>query len=1119
MIRKRADSPFDDGATMSTAAKRRTTATGTRSTVAGARSSAARPSAAGARPSVKGRATQQSGRPKSAGKGGENTAMYVLSMMLFFLSVFMLVAVISYFLTWKEDQSIDTESFFVLDPFEARNLMGRFGVVIGHLFVGRWFGIFGVCLPVMVMMVSLVMFKIKVRRMRKGIVSLLMLTVIGSIFAAHFWPELNGIFGSSLGGGFGYYTAGWMDTIFGGLGADIILLMLLLLWLVYTTRYTIVFINVVTSSLAATVAMTIDLVKSRLNRPSKPRPMAAKQPQNVPQPTPVSSQPAQAAASSPVVPTPVAAQPEPATDAQPADSRPETKAREEVADKPVDIGTEPQAESHTPGDSVVTSSLGVFVKPEFHPQPLSERIDPLAFGNIEHRDLPRRRTAGKVRDEYGVSFDLDNAVMFTAPIIDESGKLIATSKNLNDMSDDEIDELLSLANEKTVVASPVDVSGARNEPSDDEEFFIIDQSEPSEFVAYDDKVHGSLSGIDDNTSDDGFEVTDGGIGAAYDIPLGGSYEASSGDVPNGVGSEVELVIEKPQGTAEPLYVGSYDSDSGFELASTAGTSLAPTTGASDDTGDDMADDGLVITTNTPDEMDDDDIDVSVYDPTRELSRYKLPPIELLDNHTRPVTVTEEEIYENKNSIVRTLENFSIKIDKIKATIGPTVTLYEIVPAPGVRISKIKNLEDDIALSLSALGIRIIAPIPGKGTIGIEVPNKDKEVVSMYSVLKSSKFQECGYDLPVVLGRTIQNEDFVIDLAKMPHMLVAGATGQGKSVGLNAIITSLLYKKHPAELKFVLVDPKKVELTLYSNLEKHFLAKMPEEEEAIITDTQKVVYTLNSLCMEMDTRYDLLKKAKVRNIKEYNEKFTERRLNPNKGHRFMPYFVVIIDEFADLIMTAGREIETPIARLAQLARAVGIHLVIATQRPTTNIITGVIKANFPARIAFRVSSMIDSRTILDQPGANQLIGRGDMLVSTGNETTRVQCAFIDTPEVEKITEYIGAQQGYPDAYELPEYQPEEKEGDSESAGVTTSRRDGLFDEVARYVVTNQQGSASTIQRNFSIGFNRAGRIMDQLERAGIVGKQNGSKPRTVLIGDIASLEVLLYELDRGNNEME
>lgn len=497
----------------------------------------------------------------------------------------------------------------------------------------------------------------------------------------------------------------------------------------------------------------------------------------------------------------------------------------------------------------------------------------------------------------------------------------------------------------------------------------------------------------------------------------------------------------------------------------------------------------------------------LYDPTRELASYRKPPIELMHDHSRRVSVSDEELVENKNKIVHTLETFGIKIDTIEATIGPTVTLYEIIPAPGVRISKIKNLEDDIALSLSALGIRIIAPIPGRGTIGIEVPNKEKETVSMYSVIKSAKFQESKAELPVALGKTIQNETFVLDLAKMPHLLVAGATGQGKSVGLNAILTSLLYKKHPSELKFILVDPKKVELTLYAKLEKHFLAKMPGEDEAIITDTQKVIYTLNSICVEMDARYDLLKAAKVRNISEYNDKFTHRRLNPEKGHRFLPYFVVIIDEFADLIMTAGREVETPIARIAQLARAVGIHLIIATQRPTTNIITGVIKANFPARIAFRVTSMIDSRTILDSPGANQLVGRGDMLVSTGSEVTRVQCAFIDTPEVDQITEFISAQHGYISAYELPEYVPE-SEQNGLSKDVDTSKRDPLFEDVAHFVVSNQSGSASVIQRKFSIGFNRAGRLIDQLEAAGIVGRADGSKARQVLIQDVISLEMLL-----------
>jgi DNA segregation ATPase FtsK/SpoIIIE, S-DNA-T family len=500
-----------------------------------------------------------------------------------------------------------------------------------------------------------------------------------------------------------------------------------------------------------------------------------------------------------------------------------------------------------------------------------------------------------------------------------------------------------------------------------------------------------------------------------------------------------------------------------------------------------------------------------YDPTLELSSFKLPPFDLLEKHdSGNSTVTNEELISNKNKIVETLGHYKIQIDKIKATIGPTVTLYEIVPAPGVRISKIKNLEDDIALSLSALGIRIIAPIPGKGTIGIEVPNQQPEIVSMRSLLTSKKFQESDFDLAIALGKTISNETYVFDLTKMPHLLVAGATGQGKSVGLNAIIASLLYKKHPSQLKFVLVDPKKVELTLYAKIEKHYLAKIPDSTEAIITDTQKVIYTLNSLTIEMDQRYDLLKKAQVRNIKEYNRKFIKRRLNPENGHRYLPYIVVVIDEFADLIMTAGREVETPLARLAQLARAIGIHLVIATQRPTTNIITGVIKANFPARIAFRVTSMIDSRTILDSPGANQLIGRGDLLFAPGSDMIRLQCAFIDIPELERITDYIGSQQAYPTAFYLPEYIDE---GSADSlSDVDLSKRDNLFDDAARLVVAHQQGSTSLIQRKFSIGYNRAGRIIDQLEAAGIVGAFEGSKARQVLFPDEYALEKYLRSLD-------
>ena len=504
-----------------------------------------------------------------------------------------------------------------------------------------------------------------------------------------------------------------------------------------------------------------------------------------------------------------------------------------------------------------------------------------------------------------------------------------------------------------------------------------------------------------------------------------------------------------------------------------------------------------------------------YDPKRDLENYHYPTLDLLkkyDDDGKPYIDMSEQTA-NKNRIVDVLRNFGVEISSIKATVGPTITLYEITPAPGVRISKIRNLEDDIALSLSALGIRIIAPIPGKGTIGIEVPNAKPSIVSMESILNSKKFQETTMELPCAVGKTITNEVFMFDLAKAPHLLVAGATGQGKSVGLNAILTSLLYKKHPAELKIVLVDPKKVEFSIYSSIEKHFLAKVPDEDaDPIITDVTKVVRTLNSLCKEMDTRYDLLKMAQARNLKEYNKKFIDRQLNPEHGHKFMPYIVVVIDEFGDLIMTAGKEVELPIARIAQLARAVGIHMIIATQRPTTNIITGTIKANFPSRIAFKVSAMIDSRTILDRPGAQQLVGRGDMLYLAGGEPVRVQCAFVDTPEVERINQFIAQQQGYLTAFELPE--PDMPDDDmGEAADVDMQHLDPMFEDAARLIVINQSGSTSLIQRKFAIGYNRAGRLMDQLEKAGVVGAAHGSKPREVLIQDEVSLDNLLNQWRR------
>lgn len=501
---------------------------------------------------------------------------------------------------------------------------------------------------------------------------------------------------------------------------------------------------------------------------------------------------------------------------------------------------------------------------------------------------------------------------------------------------------------------------------------------------------------------------------------------------------------------------------------------------------------------------------TLYDPTLDLPHYRYPTLDLLaDYPTDTITVEKEELERNKDRIVETLNNYAIRIDKIKATIGPAVTLYEIIPAPGVRISRIKNLEDDIALSLSAMGIRIIAPIPGKGTIGIEVPNMKPEIVSIKSLLSSEKFRNSTFELPFALGKTISNESYIADLTKMPHILMAGATGQGKSVGLNAILLSLLYKKHPSQIKFVLIDPKKVELTLFSKIERHFLARLPDSEEAIVTDTRKVVRTLNSLGIEMDHRYTLLKDAQVRNIKEYNTKFISRKLNPNEGHNFLPYIVVVVDEFADLIMTAGREIENPLTRLAQLARATGIHLVIATQRPSVNIITGTIKANFPARFAYRVISKVDSRTILDTSGADQLVGKGDMLLSTGNDLIRLQCAFVDTPEVDRVTEFIGSQRGYPDAFYLPEYYDDADElakGDFDP-----NDRDELFEDAARIIVQHQQGSTSLLQRKLKLGYNRAGRIIDQLEAAHIVGPFEGSKAREVLVANEMALEQFLRDL--------
>ncbi|WP_298063432.1 DNA translocase FtsK [uncultured Rikenella sp.] len=909
-----------------------------------------------------------------------------LSLILLFLSGYLAVSVISYLIYWDVDQNIATwGNLFTNVRQDAMNWGGRIGAIASQSIIGRWFGIFGELLPLVVFFIAIKLLRIKSLRLRRAIRSTILLMIVGSIAAGHFWGADPQVFGSGWGGVHGVFVARWLDAMIGYEGTTLLIIAAFCGTLYYANGL------LIRSWGAKLRAYNSRKREERRIRQETERLRAKENILRMQEAMEKQRQElAMRQAAQPIMPEP-----------QPGFSAVDTAA---------------------PLPDRTTEAITPVFQPDPVPQVSEAPVSPPVPAMQEPMLCPPADRARLVQNYDGSWGYLIGYDEWNQPII------------------------YSFDRESYLYRNGYPVAAAAPNP--------VPETTPIE-----EEVNFTLE----------------------TRPL--QQEQAQETVPY---SETEPQSVPLRSAIEP-----------------AVQAFAPQ----------EDDPGFIVEQPEEEQVDDEVINNSdLYDPTLELSHYRKPPVELLDDHTKRVIVTDEELVENKNRIVTTLENFGIRIDTIEATIGPTVTLYEIVPAPGVRISKIKNLEDDIALSLAALGIRIIAPIPGKGTVGIEVPNKDKEVVSMYSVIKSPRFHDSKADLPVALGKTIQNETFVFDLAKMPHLLVAGDTGQGKSVGLNAIITSLLYKKHPAELKFILVDPKKVELTLYAKLEKHFLAKMPTEEEAIITDTQKVIYTLNSLCIEMDARYDLLKAAKVRNIKEYNEKFINRRLNPEKGHRYLPYFVVIVDEFADLIMTAGREIETPIARIAQLARAVGIHLIIATQRPTTNIITGVIKANFPARIAFRVTSMIDSRTILDQPGANQLVGRGDMLISTGSEITRVQCAFIDTPEVERITDHIEHQQGYPSAYELPEYTPEGEESSSASGGDMLTKRDSLFEEVARYVVANQQGSASTIQRKFSIGFNRAGRLIDQLEAAGIVGKsEGGGKPRQVLVNDPMSLETILDTL--------
>ena len=960
------------------------------------------------------------------------TQQWVFGFLALFISLYIFLSVLSYIFNWKTDQAIANLSFSDSAGMEVVNRGGRLGAKLGEWLVADAFGVFGLLIPIVLMVLSLRLLRFKPVMFNKLVSICLMTMILGSVTLGYIslFGDGPGAFGTGLGGAHGRYIAEWLNSYL-SYGTALLLLVLIVFLAVYINRSTIALLNKVGQGMADKTASMANNVTDYIQHQREARLLIDEE----------------------------------------EDLEEEEFEDEEEDEEPAPALITPTRKPLTDyveedeedifGDLDMPPAKGFFSR-IFSRKPAIVHRDNFSEGEEDIPETGKAEAPGAKAKEPVVDYDYsyeDDAVEPIVPIVPPTAPIPAIRRTVTAMSDDDDDfvvRTLGDDNDKPVERPVPRVpltdkrqDGMRYREVVDADGFII-----REVIKDMDDVLDVLDEADATTS--------------QEDELYSEYNAPE--------SIAVKSLEPTEGN-EPILM-----EENFTVRVAAADELLP----------------------------DDMVDVGFYDHKLDLSNYQAPPVELLEDHNIPVSVTDEELRENKNKIETTLENFGIKIDKIEATVGPTVTLYEIIPAPGVRISKIKNLENDIALSLAALGIRIIAPIPGKGTIGIEVPNKDKQIVSMYSVIKSKKFQDADYDLPVVLGRTIQNECYTIDLAKMPHLLVAGATGQGKSVGLNAIITSLLYKKHPSELKFVMVDPKKVELTVYAKLEKHFLAKMASEEEPIITDTQKVVYTLNSLCIEMDSRYDLLKNAGVRNLKEYNAKFAARRLNPNKGHRYLPYIVVVIDEYADLLVTAGREIETPLARIAQLARAVGIHLIIATQRPTADVITGLIKSNIPARVAFRVTSMMNSRTILDHPGAEQLIGRGDMLVQTGGEITRVQCAFMDTPESERIMEYISNQRGYSEAYELPDYAPEGEGGAMDSD--VLSKRDGLFEEAAKLVVTEQQGSTSLIQRKFAIGYNRAGRIMDQLEAAGIVGRAQGSKPREVKITDLLQLDNMLAQMD-------
>lgn len=961
-------------------------------------------------------------------RSNSDSARWIAGLLLLFVGVFSASSVLFSFFSWAADQSglqLSPEERLTLGV-EPENLCGWAGAKLGRLLVDNSFGVFGILIPTMIILVGVRIIRQRPLLFNHSILSLFLIMILGSLTLGFAFGDKWSLCSSTgWGGAFGIETGALLHTHIGVFGTLILLVGCWILTGVFINRNFINKVNRAGNVMVDKSGRIVEIVKHKV----VPGHLHAEEADG-----------AVSAAATPAAP-----------DA--AGAAGTERAAEPEMPRAVRV-PEPETPraARTPDPEIV--------RPAREPEAAATQIvrgeedDPFVEISSDGTPVgsePAREAESAVRtDEDGEFIEVD----LSRP----EGRLVLGPGGL-----------VELERPSTPSAAPSAGTPVRNMPVSDGPFT---------------------------------ELTVGGdAGASSPATLTGAAPESLSGLASLAGTASLAAAASASGDAPAHGAGSAPE---YESASADASVSAGSAGA----------EGVVVTVeaNEARMVDERAITTESYDPLKDLVNYSKPPVTLLEDYQSDSEVSDEEIFDNKTRIEETLKNFGIPIQRIKATVGPTVTLYEIVQAQGVKISKIQSLENDIAQSLKALGIRIIAPIPGKGTIGIEVPNRDKQVVSMYSAVRSLRFQESKAELPVVIGRTIQNENYVFDLAKMPHLLVAGATGQGKSVGLNAIITSLLYRKHPAQLKFVMIDPKMVEFSLYAKIERHFLAKMESEDDAIITDPRKAVYALNSLCTEMDNRLELCKKAGARNIAEYNEKFTSRRLNPHNGHRYLPYIVVVVDEFADLIMTA-REVEVPVMRLAQKARAIGIHLIIATQRPDVKVITGGIKANFPARIAFRVMQMIDSRTIIDQPGANQLIGRGDMLFSKDGELTRIQCALVETKEVERVVDYISRQQGYTEAYPLPDYTPDADGGGSslgseESAPV---KYDSLFAEIARDAVSGGNISTSMIQRNYEVGFNRAGRIMTQLERAGIVGRQQGAKPRDILFHDLPSLEAKLQDL--------